>query len=174
MTTIAYRDGVIASDTGMTVAGVKIGTVRKIARNQKGDLCGGAGSATFVSEFLHWFKNGERGAPPDAVSTDELLDRAVIILYDDPKTIIIHEPGGVHTFTANYYALGTGKEVALGVMWLGGTAGQAVQAGLVHDASTWGTVEVLEANNGTDHRGRDRGTKRRQLGDKTAGRHIRG
>jgi hypothetical protein len=95
MTTIAYRDGVIASDTGMTVAGVKIGTVRKIARNQKGDLCGGAGSATFVSEFLHWFKNGERGAPPDAVSTDELLDRSMIILYDDPKTIIIHEPGGM-------------------------------------------------------------------------------
>jgi hypothetical protein len=161
MTTIAYRDGVIAADTGMTMAGVKIGTVTKIARNQKGDLCGGAGSATFVHEFLHWFKNGEHGSPPDAVRTDELLDRSIIIIRDDPKTIIIYEPGGLSHCTANYYALGTGKELALGVMFIGGTAEQAVQAGMAHDASTWGTVEVLEANNGNRSRGRHRGTHSR-------------
>ena len=55
MTTIAYRDGVLAAETATCQGGVMIGIVVKIARRADGDMCGSAGDAAYNAAFTEWF-----------------------------------------------------------------------------------------------------------------------
>ena len=143
MTTIAYRDGMIAADTGMAVGETLIGHTTKIARNIAGDLAGAAGRSGYAMRFREWFKGGEHSPPPEAKETEHTLDRGIIFRRDG--TIEVHEPDGVFTIRADYYAFGTGREVALGAMAQGATAEEAVRATMKYDAYTFGMVEVLKS-----------------------------
>lgn len=140
MTTIAYRDGVLAADTGACAGDSRLGYVQKIARDKRGALAGAAGYATYVSTFLAWFRNGCRGGPPQA----EDSDRGVI--FHPTGKIVIYEKGGRGSFEmeAAYFAMGSGKPEALGAMFAGADAATAVQAAIEHDAHTYGEVVVLQ------------------------------
>src|SRR5882672_6469962 len=59
MTTIAFKDGYVASDTAVEWQGTIMGYVNKIVRTKHGGLAGAAGDACFCNEFLKWFKAGE-------------------------------------------------------------------------------------------------------------------
>lgn len=144
MTTIAYRNGVIASDSGMIILDAKVGITQKIARHPEHGLAGGAGNASWVTKFLKWHEDGQRGDPPEAQVDDEAIDRGIVVTPDAPMAIKVFEPGGMHVVTTEYYALGTGREVALGVMWKGGTARDAVKAALELDRNTFGPMRALE------------------------------
>jgi 20S proteasome alpha/beta subunit len=138
MTTIAYRDGVIAADTGMTVGGSRLGRIVKIARNESGALAGAAGSAGYNAKFLDWFRGGAVGDPPEARETERSFDRGVVFHADG--VIDIYEPTGVFHATAPYFAFGSGRPEALGALFMGATAEQAVRAAIEHDEATFGEV----------------------------------
>ena len=59
MTTIAYRDGLLAADTTMCQGGVTMGRVQKIAPRADDDICGSAGDAAYNPAFTAWFLAGE-------------------------------------------------------------------------------------------------------------------
>lgn len=141
MTTIAYRDGVIAADTGLTLGSSRtICTVTKIARNSKGDLVGVCGGATFGGQFLTWFVNGEELSKRPSFEKDE--DRTIVIRRNGE--IEIHEVGGFYPIPkAPYFAIGAGRHEALGAMFVGADAETAVRAAMAHDPSTFGEVMVL-------------------------------
>lgn len=142
MTTIAYTRGVIAADTGMCIGDTKTGEARKIAKSDKG-LAGGAGHASWVYQFLDWFERGERGKPPGGVSDDSAVDRGMVVRPGNLCIIEITEPEGSFLIEADYYALGTGRECALGVMFHGGDALDAVRASMRHNTETWGDLQSL-------------------------------
>lgn len=141
MTTIAYRDGVIAADTRMCVGDSIVGDVVKIARNSNGDLAGAAGDASYSFAFLNWFTGMESGACPEAKQTDNSIDRGVI--FRKNGTIIVYEPHGHFRASAPYFAVGSGRPEALGAMHAGASAEGAVRAAIAHDAYTGGNVTVL-------------------------------
>lgn len=143
MTTIAYRDGVLAADTSMTVSGVMVGRMVKIVRRADGDMAGGAGDAAMVGTFNEWFLAGESGTRPELKEGDNWIDRSVI--FRRSGAIDIFEPRGRFTCTAPYYAVGSGKEAALGAMFAGADAETAVRAAMEHDPHTKGDVTVLRA-----------------------------
>lgn len=145
MTTVVYRDGFIAGDTGVSIGGVSSGFMSKVARNCAGDLAGVSGHALSGQRFLEWFAGGERGDLPPAIETTDLLDRWIVIRRRTPSQITIIETEGRLTLTAPYYALGSGREVALGALFMGATAELAVHAALEHNAESFGEVEVLDA-----------------------------
>lgn len=142
MTVIAYRDGVLAADTRACMGEQTVGTVTKIARNDKGDLAGAAGAASYNHAFLRWFAGGEQGDAPLAKEvTNASYDRGVIFRRAGP--IEVHEPSGKHEMRANYYALGSGRPEALGAMYAGATAEGAVRAAIAHDITCGGDITTL-------------------------------
>lgn len=137
MTTIAFRDGVLAADTA-TLNGYTLLTnaVDKIVRHH-GCLCGGAGRAVYLGEFQRWFLAGEFGSRPEA---DE--DDAAIIVR--PSGLIHRfEKGGWIELHPKYYSLGSGRDHAYGAFYMGATAEQAVCAAIAHEPGTGGNVTVL-------------------------------
>lgn len=142
MTTIAYRRGVIAADTGMCIADARTGQTRKIARSTKG-LAGGAGTAAYVFKFLKWFEAGERGKPPEATSDEHSIDRSMVIRPGKPEVIECYEPEGMFLIDAEYYALGIGRDVALGAFFMQADPLDAVRASMLHNTETWGELQWL-------------------------------
>lgn len=153
MTTIAYKDGVLAADAIMCSGGVLIGNAEKITRRDDGALAGGAGDASYVSAFLTWFKDGEQGPPPEAREGEHSFDRAIIIRPTGAieKTIEVYEPRGRFPVRAVYYAMGSGKESALGAMYAGASAEMAIHAAIAHDPHTGGDVRVLYSASETQY-----------------------
>ena len=58
MTTIAYRNGVIAADTGLSTGPLLDSHIEKIAKHRDGSVAGASGEAWWITAFLQWFKNG--------------------------------------------------------------------------------------------------------------------
>lgn len=141
MTTIAFRDGELASDSGVTVGGSTLAQTTKIARNPRGDLAGCAGTATFMRAFLEWFGRGEFGDMPVPTKDENTIDRAMVCRQSGE--IEIHEIGGYFTIRAPYYAIGSGRCEALGAFFAGSDAKGAIEAARHLDASTFGDILVL-------------------------------
>ena len=140
MTTIAYRDGVLAADTGATCGSSRNGAVSKIVRRADGAMAGAGGSASYTHAFLKWFVSGD-GQAPDAKEDNNSMDSAVVFMTDG--TIEVYEPRGSFTITAPYYAMGSGRPEALGAMFAGADAKRAVEAAMAHDAHTFGSITLL-------------------------------
>ena len=145
MTTIAYRYGMIAADTGISVGDSWQGEMTKIAKNGNGGLAGATGSIGFTSAFLDWFTNSKPHTDkPVAMDTQYGSDIGIIIYNTLLGGIEVHDASGVSIITAPYYAIGSGAPEALGAMFAGADAKMAVLAAMQHDAHTWGRVETLE------------------------------
>lgn len=142
VTTIAYRNGVLAADTAMCQGGVMMGSVQKIARRDDGDMCGSAGDASYNAAFTAWFLLGENGIPPEAKSEENAFDRGVI--FRKSGQIDVFEPRGRFQASAPYFAFGSGKEPALGAMFAGADAETAVRAAIEFDPHTGGNVTVFK------------------------------
>lgn len=143
VTTIAYRNGVLAADTGISSHDSRIGHTTKIARNNNGDLAGAAGGAVYCYQFLTWFSNGENGEAPSPKKEDGSYDRGVV--FRASGKLEVHEPGGFFEIAeVNYFAFGSGRPEALGAMHHGATAKEAVAAAMAHDSGTYGSIEVLD------------------------------
>lgn len=142
MTTVAYRDGCIAADTSCAQGGTHNGRMMKIARNENGDLAGVCGHAAFGYQFLEWFKDKEEGKVPQAKGSNDGTDRAIVIRAAT-GLIEIWEDSGHFVITAEYYAMGSGRDIAYGAMYWDATAAEAVAAALKHDESTSGDVMVI-------------------------------
>lgn len=146
MTTIAYRDGVIAADTSMTAGSSRQGRVVKVAANDMGQLAGAAGRATYMAAFLAWFSKGCWDDPPKAEKTDDQCDRGIVVHWDGSLTV--YEDGGSFDLTAPYYAIGSGKPEALGALFAGADAETAVRAAMEHDTFTAGDITVVARRGG--------------------------
>lgn len=144
MTTIAYRDGVMAADTVAFGGGIKLARLVKIARNDAGDLAGAVGDAGFAFAFLEWFRKGEPEPAIKLVSdrAEDRWDKALIVRAAG-RQIEVYEPYGRFPVSAPYFAIGSGKSVALGAMFMGATAVQAVQAAIALDEGSSGEAMAL-------------------------------
>jgi ATP-dependent HslUV protease subunit HslV len=143
VTTIAYKDGVLAADTVMYQGGTMMGNVIKIARRDDGDMAGAAGNANFNALFIAWFLAGENGEPPKATESERHHDRGVI--FRKAGGIDVFEVNGSFRCEAEYFAFGSGMDYALGAMFAGAGAGTAVRAAVKHDPHSGGDVTVLHA-----------------------------
>ena len=119
------------------IAGTSIiGNICKIVRREDGALCGGAGHASVVQAFQRWFLDGEEGDPPVEEETKALVisPRGKVEMFECDGTI---------EWRAPYVAIGSGKEFALGAMFMGADAVQAVKAAMKFDPYSGGKVMKL-------------------------------
>lgn len=135
MTTIAYRDGILAADTQINSGnGNRAGSLQKIGATKDGFWWAFSGACQKQAECAAWAEVRE-GDPPE-------ID-GVLILID---------PNGSHRewwgegwLSPNdpQAAWGSGERIARGAMFAGATAVDAVRAAIALDPESGGKITVL-------------------------------
>lgn len=142
MTTIAYRDGMLAADTMLVADNAIYGFGRKAYRAGR-ILFAAAGCTARAQRFRDWMRRGMQGDVPDMHAEKE----------GDGATGYVYTPDGVEVSffpntpplaaKAEFYAHGSGGWIALGAMEAGATAEEAVRAAAKWDNNTGGDITVL-------------------------------
>lgn len=138
MTTIAFKDGVLAADRRVSADGVIIGEMAKIHR--WGSLayatCGGCIDG---EKFETWLLSGSEEFD---LELDEDFTAAIFGAKDG--TITVWSNTGSWRVKASMYALGSGANFALGAMQAGATPEQAIIIASTFDTRTGNTVDVID------------------------------
>lgn len=138
MTTIAYRDGILAADTMVSGSGCRVGSVVKAFRRTDGHMAGAAGDLSWAQRLLGWFTAGEEGEAP---LPKENAGEAIIVRPDGEVFFV--DESGMHTLSAEFFSLGSGACVALGAMAAGASAETAIEIACRFDCHTGGDITVL-------------------------------
>jgi hypothetical protein len=142
LTTIAYRDGIMAADSACLAENTHEHDIRKIFR-VGGALIGCCGSVYVIERFKAWLK---AGADPEAKPS--IRDGFEAVIVRASGKIFTFDSYGEHAIEAltTYVAIGNGAEIALGAMFAGADARKAVQAAVKHNALTKGPVRCYKLN----------------------------
>lgn len=143
MTTIAFRDGIMAGDSCCTEHGTVISLAPKVHKLKHGIIVGYAGDAD--SRALHALLEKMK-SPDDLPAVSKLRelkqDHAAIVAFPSGKVFAIdvgNDKGdycGVCEISAPYYAIGSGGLVAMAAMAAGATAMKAVSIACDLDVHT--------------------------------------
>lgn len=139
MTTIVYRDGVLAADSLATMGDTKIhGRYMKIRRI--GDhLVGTAGSVADSENFIIWLKSGDVDVPPPKGNYSALIVDPRGRVREIENGSVLPVPRG-----AKFFAIGSGAPYALGALYAGATAAEAVKIAAKIDTNTGLPVKTLK------------------------------
>ncbi len=137
MTTIAYRDGILAADTMVQGSQMNCGAVTKIAQHENTFTMGGAcGSAEACQLFRQWILDG--AVPPCPTLGDDadglLIDGAGNTFFVGPKGVMV-------PFKAKFVAIGSGEKFAMAAMHMGARAIEAVEVAIALDLHSAGPID---------------------------------
>lgn len=138
MTTIAYRNGVIAGDSMVGSGGLILGAARKVVRGPNGELAGACGEACDAAAALTWVESGMVTPAPALLEGTELM-----IAMPDGAMLFLDRDRPLYPISAEFFALGSGPHIAMGAMAAGASAEDAVRIACVYDKHTGGEVVVL-------------------------------
>ncbi|WP_292229340.1 hypothetical protein [Brevundimonas sp.] len=138
MTTIAYRDGVLAADTRMTLHDQIEGRQVKVVKRGR-VLAAASGTAAMCRDFRSWVSAGCIGAPPPTPSANN-PDLSYWGFIATPDACFLINDAGLIRLDVPYYAMGSGGEFAAGAMAVGATAEEAVRAAMTLDCKSGGDV----------------------------------
>lgn len=138
MTVIACRAGVIAADRLISNSNELIVGYRTKCYSINGVLFGTCGASQDVSAFKKWIEDGRSEVKPN-------VDEHFLALLIEPDGRVVHYNGKLFGFSidGDYFAIGSGDEVAMGAMWMGASAEQAVQAACALVLGCGGGVDVV-------------------------------
>lgn len=145
MTTIVYRDGILAADTGLFAGSdwCAPGRVQKIWRIGEA-LFGGCGTFSGLYAIKDWV---EKGRPDECKPKVSTSCHAVCIWPDNELWEIDADPE-LFAFRPDvqfpYFATGSGYAIALGALFQGATAIEAVRAAARHDTTTRLPIDWLD------------------------------
>ena len=132
MTTLAYRDGVIAGDSLTWDGNTCNGMIKKCGVMADGSLWGYAGTVAYLDKIRLWLAC-PLGDPP------ECKDSELLIVLRDGR-VRSWEAEAWCDIEAPFRALGSGADVARGAMAMGASAEQAVKIAADLDAFTGGPI----------------------------------
>jgi hypothetical protein len=140
MTTVVYRDGVLASDTAVFDRGCYCGEATKITRGPDGTIGGCAGALAVLSRFLGWIESGCEGEPP---SIPENEDSECLWVTPDGLVWWLGPNSRPTTLQGKYFAIGSGFRIAVGALAMDATAIRAVEVCADLDSSTRRPIQTL-------------------------------
>lgn len=148
MTTIAYRDGVLAADSQVTAGTTKVGRMTKCGRLPGGYRWAFCGSSQLLWTFVKWCQRALESNEPhpwdgDAPQWSREDDAAGILIHPDGAASE-YEGRGWLRVDAPFLAWGSGDKIAIGAMAAGKTAAEAVEVACSIDVYTSGPVVILE------------------------------
>lgn len=143
MTTIVYRDEVMAADGrgyGGSAYDSSVGAKRKVWRLRDGSLLGCSSGYCGAGEALRdWIDTG--AFPLDAPAFEKFV--LLLVRPDGGVFYYRNGPWPSGPVTADYHAVGSGADVALGALWSGNGAAVAVRAACAHDPMSGPPITTL-------------------------------
>jgi len=144
VSTVAYRNGVMAADT-LSVSGSSTHRAQKLFRCSRDLVVGFTGNFMDGLEFVRWCEAGM-----DLTSTPEWRNYRGAEDAPDFTAIVLTSDGLSewtehflpHPITDEFYAIGSGKMCALAAMYMGAGAEEAVTVASAIDVNTGGDVQV--------------------------------
>ncbi|HEX5321493.1 MAG TPA: hypothetical protein VFW46_20215 [Stellaceae bacterium] len=139
MTTIVYRDGIIAADTGVHAGHDwrKPDLYHKIARLQDGSLFAGAGDTGAFTKLQRWLDGSREDERPSIDDND-------VIVVDRATGVVTYYTGaGAREVEAPFIAIGSGMPPALGALHHGATAEEAVRIACMVDPWSREPIDVV-------------------------------
>jgi len=146
MTTIVYRDGIMAADTASVIHNYRMPeTVRKVFhRASDGALIGIIGDRAACHRLVAWAIDDAEDPETQPGGSEATILR---VLRDG--TISVFEGGGrIDVAPAPFYANGSGLGIAYGALRHGASAVDAIAAAIAYDVWSGGVCYAL------DHEGR--------------------
>lgn len=143
MTTIAFRDNIMAADTKVSDEGVHFADMVCIKKIDN-MLIGASGNIDVVEWFLRTWNKFSL----DSVNLDHPVARLESNKDQEFEALVVTQ-GQLYYLTpkliatkidAKYIAIGSGQNLALGAMYMGASAIKAVEAAMAHDQHTGGKV----------------------------------
>lgn len=132
MTTIAFRDGVMAADSQATSYDCKF-RVTKIQRLPCGGLVGGCGTTSGIVNGQKYLVGGCKGKAP------KLRGAMLLIAYADGRVVTVEDNSWAEIEHIGPVSIGSGMQAAMAAMHrFGATALEAVEAAATVDVSTSG------------------------------------
>jgi ATP-dependent HslUV protease subunit HslV len=142
MTTVVYRDGVLASDSAVYAGGTKVHSMKKVWKI-RGHLVGLAGNVNAINAFKKWF---EDGAMLDFYPITKKQSLAALVVTPEGKVFSYEDadPHAIEIEDGEYVAVGSGSDVALGALHAGATAPDAIKAAIAHSSKTDGKIQIIK------------------------------
>jgi hypothetical protein len=139
VTTIVFRDGVLASDSLATRNPWKLpGSTSKLFRMSDGGMAGVTGDYAPSVRYVEWL-NG-----PQETDEPSLGDATVVRIHPD-QTCTVYEAGGSYVEDVSAFcAWGSGMPCALAALYMGASAAEAVAVAMVVDTHSGGDVVTME------------------------------
>jgi ATP-dependent protease HslVU (ClpYQ) peptidase subunit len=143
MTTVACRDGVIASDSQETIGKVVTGrNCKKVFQLKNGCVIGFAGHVAMWESFLKQMN--------DAIGDGEVADlpeikgcKGVTAMLTDGVYIYVWEKGWEQPQKGGFFAIGNGMFYAIAAMKAGADARAAAKVGAEMDIYSGGRIQSL-------------------------------
>ena len=153
MTTVVWKDGIMAADSQINGRGTLIYHTKKIfAINTM--VIGVSGDTHHWDRFLRMFRDNKYN--PFCVNSEEMrADRAWLenniketnaLVFDTATSQLgfMYEGHVTEVDPSIPYAIGSGMDVALGAVWAGASAIRAVEIGILLDNASGGTVDHID------------------------------
>jgi len=143
MTTIAYRDKVMAADRLMNWSGVKAKTTKIVRAGNA--LIGAAGSAQDAGTFIRWWESGaDLGSLPEIrqYGDGDAPNFEILVLRPGPRLTLYTQHFQPVDLEEDFWAIGSGAKAAMGAMHMGASAEKAVEVAAMVDCYTGGRVQV--------------------------------
>lgn len=136
MTTIAYRDGVLAADMLIAYSSFTNGRRNKI-RKMPNHVVAMAGEVWLREPLEEWVVDGcQKTEVPDILLDNDDKFSALILPRDNSQRVYQFDKGFLVPVFADYIAIGSGAMFAIGAMAHGASAMEAVTAACKHDKAS--------------------------------------
>jgi hypothetical protein len=134
MTTLAYRDGVLAADSrGIRERAIVAGNLTKVWKLDDGRLVGYVGDVATASKFVRALR--------DQAELPQLVDTIVVVIGDK---ITVYQDDSHYDDDCEFSAWGTGAQAALAAFYMDATAEKAVEVATRIDANSGGPVQTVK------------------------------
>lgn len=145
MTTVAFRDGVMASDSRGVDSSVGIVKLQKLFRKKmkgKEHIIGVAGHWEAALLFVDWYGTNDTSLADriGKLPADSSFD---IMIWTGKKLLTSDAMMRLTEWNEDYYAIGSGGAYAITAMDCGKTAAQAIQMAMKRDIHTGGRVVTM-------------------------------
>jgi ATP-dependent protease HslVU (ClpYQ) peptidase subunit len=139
MTSVAYRDGALSADSGVTGSATYHGSITKLARRADGAIAGAAGNCANLVEFFDWFRRDDGSK----LTFTGGVDFEALLISARGRVWTFGDHGIPIPLRAKFHAIGSGTKMLLAAMAAGASSPQAVKIACVLDINSRGPVRTL-------------------------------
>ncbi len=138
MTTIAWDGTFLAADSQTTSNWTIVSDSSTKIHNFNNVYFAGSGKVSEIRQVARWLEGGAEGTL-DALKTE----KSEFLVVIDQRAYVLNENGLIPTHD-KYYATGSGRDHAYGVLAGGGSAEKAVRSSICHDIGSGGEINIME------------------------------